>query len=111
MDGVHICTTESLMAGAIEIESSCPVCFYEGKMRLGYIGVACPKCGKVTSSDSANLTVRYRRELLKMGREEMARLCGVYHSTVAHYENWWPSESYWEQTRRLVQEYSKEPTP
>lgn len=97
------------MAGAIEVEGECPVCFYHGPQLVGYIGIECTKCHKVTSSDSANLTVRYRREFLGYDRDEMARQCGVMRETVAKYEEWWPPETYWLLTKKMVQERINQP--
>lgn len=95
------------MAGAISIQSECPVCWHRGEMELGFIGMRCPKCRRTTSGSERHQTVRYRRELLGLSRTEMARLCGVLLATVARYEGRWPSEAYWRRTGELVYEYMK----
>lgn len=103
MVGVHIATSESLLAGAISFLGYCPCCCRENALqRTGYAGGHCECCGEYYCHDSLNSTVRSRRKLLGFTRKDMAIVAGVKPQTIRNYENVWPSKRYWELTAELV---------
>ena len=101
---MHIVTTQTLFIDAPQIRGACAACLKTGKMDAGPAGVRCGACGFVNGGDSLHLLVRKRREILGMTRREIAGVLGLKPSTVATYENNWPSERYWLETERLVRE-------
>ena len=106
----HICTNDSMMAGAIELpESECPVCCKITKQRAHYIGVQCLECRRVWDYESnfRGRIVRMRRELLKLNRREMGKLTGYSSKTIKQYEWVWCTKNYYEKTRKIMKARSK----
>lgn len=100
----HICTTDSLVAGGTKAVAWCPICCTDNHIQIfGFVGSKCTYCGHFCGDDQ-NMTVRSRRQHLKLSRLEIADICRVKRSTIAKYENWWPSRKYWEATRKLVED-------
>lgn len=89
----HICTTESLLAGGVEIKSKCLICRKVTKHKIGYVVSKCTECGNDYNDHLGN-TVRKRREYLGLTKNEIAQLYGVRRSTITRYEQW-PCEKYW----------------
>lgn len=97
----HLCTSESLLAGAIECESRCLICREKTPHRVGYIFQRCEGCGSVYD-EHCGRTVRLRRERLGLSKQEMADLYGVKKQTITQYENW-PCRKYWHWILQLTQ--------
>lgn len=107
MTNIHICTSDSLLAGAIEMKCYCPVCCRKDQdVLLGYVSSKCKGCGFESSFDALNETVRNRRKYLGMTKAEIAYHSGVNPGTVQTYEGRWPSEKYWLKTRELVEAHN-----
>ncbi len=101
----HVCTTESLYAGAIEGSGDCMICGRANViLKYGYVGTLCTFCGQDWSVDFPSGTVRRRRESLGLTRREMAERMGLAVATIKHYENIWPSRPYFEKTLEMVRE-------
>lgn len=104
MSSVHICTSETMLAGAIEMTAFCSICCRsEQDILVGYVSSKCKGCGFESSFDGLNETVRSRRKYLGLSVAEMAILAAVKPASVRTYENRWPSKSYWHKTRKLVE--------
>ena len=100
---VHICTTKSLYAGAIDIKGACMVCGREDvHLRCGYVGTLCTVCGYDWESEFPSGTVRQRREYLGLTRREMAERMGLAAATIKNYETIWPSKRYFDETLKIV---------
>jgi len=93
MSITHICTNDSLLAGGVEIKSTCLICRRKTEHKIGYIVAKCLECGNYYDDDCAR-TVRVRREFLGLSRQEIADIYGVKKSTIVDYEKW-PCEKYW----------------
>ena len=89
----HICTNDSLLAGGIDLKTTCLICQNETEHKIGYIVQRCLECGN-DYDDHCGRTVRLRREHLGLTRQEIADIYGVKKSTIATYEKW-PCEKYW----------------
>jgi len=90
----HLCTSESLLAGAMEAEVICLICREKTIHRIGYVASECAGCGNVYTHDDYGRICRMRREYLGLSRQEIADLYGVKKSTITQYEKW-PCRKYW----------------
>lgn len=108
--GSHICTTDSLMAGAPIMEMWCPICTNTAPNELGYIGMRCSVCGAVSNmEDTWPDIVRMRRQKLALSRKQIGVLLGYTRATVKHYEFVRCTKPYIAATERLMKE--KYPVP
>lgn len=105
MSDIHICTTDSLMAGAIECPpSECPICLQITIQDLGYIGSRCRNCGRIWCSEmSRGSLTEKRREYLGLTRREVAARLGLKTATIRTYETSRCSESYMNAVKRMVE--------
>ena len=103
MEITHICKTESLFAGAIELEGICAICGQKGILKHGFVGIYCPNCKNDFDFDGGwSRVVRQRREILELSRKEMAKLTGFAQSTIKQYEFGNCSKKYYKLTEELV---------
>ena len=102
----HICTTESLFAGGIELgESKCPICCQETRQKAGYIGVYCYTCKNVISGEEwAGDIARYRRQILGMTKKEIGDKLSLSKHTIHSYEWRKCPEKYLDQLEALLKE-------
>jgi hypothetical protein len=107
--GIHICTSDSLLAGAPEVEGFCLVCCRPGmKLQVGYTITHCAGCDKRYNPDGFCEVVMLRRKLLGLSSKEMALKLGLARKTISKYETTWPSKTYWEKTRELMEERNRQ---
>jgi len=98
------------MIDAIEGKGYCPVCCKRDQpIKVGWVEAKCDGCGFYSYINPPNLTVKNRRSLLKLSKKEMAERMNLKVSTITKYEKDWPSERYWEATKKLV--LAEEPKP
>lgn len=81
----------------------CIVCCKDTERIFFSFGDRCEECGYVSDGNLAQV-VQERRKLLNLTRQEIADKIGIKKSTVYKYEKNWPSERYYEQTKKLVME-------
>lgn len=87
MAEIHICTNESLLAGALELEYQCPVCMFTAKHTVGYVGSRCHKCNQYYENEGwRGYAVYLRRIALGLKRKEFAEMIGIKRKTLANCE-------------------------
>jgi hypothetical protein len=103
VNNIHVCASESLLAGSIDFVGYCPICCTEEYVqRTGYVGGYCMGCDSHYSFEDMAGVVRQRRKILGLERRDMAALFAVSPQTISNYENVWPSKKYWQFTKELV---------
>lgn len=107
---IHICTTDSLLAGGIMIKATCPVCTRKAENKAHYIGMKCSVCGALTDmSESWPDIVVKRRERLKLTRRQMAEATGYRPSSIKRYEFVRCTRPYIAATQKLMRKTFKQP--
>ena len=101
---MNILTKVALMADATKFIGFCPVCCkHKQPITVGWRECYCNGCGNYFSPETLNETVKKRRELLGLSRQEMAIKMGLTEATISNYENDWPSKKYWVETQNLME--------
>lgn len=87
-DTIHILTNDCIALDFIPIDGGlCPICLRETTLQLGYLGIRCPLCEAVVSSeDSLPDLIRKRRRYLGFSREYMAEKLRILPATLRYYE-------------------------
>lgn len=87
MSLVHICTNESLLAGALELEMQCHICGVTASQRHGYVTGHCDYCKQHYDLGGWRGNAVYlRRKALGLNRREFAEMMGVKRKTLANCE-------------------------
>ena len=87
MSLIHICTNESLLAGALEFETECHICGVTALQRHGYVTGHCAHCKQHYDLEGwRGNTVYLRRKALGLKRREFAEMMGIKRKTLANNE-------------------------
>ena len=101
----HICTSEDLAAGGIDLGmSKCLVCCEETQQTGGYIGVYCHKCKHTFSAldEGGEGLARIRRYYLKMTKKQVGDKVGLSKHTIHSYEWRKCPQKYLDQLEELI---------
>lgn len=87
MSLVHICTNESLLAGAKEFEMQCHICDIKAMQKIGYVSGFCSHCKQHYELEGwCGYIVYLRRQALGLKRREFAEMMGIKRKTLANCE-------------------------
>ncbi|TXH49397.1 MAG: hypothetical protein E6Q97_22840 [Desulfurellales bacterium] len=104
----HVFTSETAMAGAIELPPSpCPVCCEITVQRVGYVCAECDRCKAQFEDEWRGSIARKRREILNLDRDKMAELLGVERKQVVLAETKRCPDEYWLATEQAVKTHFK----
>ena len=103
MQGIHICTHDSLAAGIEQPEKMpCPIC--TEKMLVTWVDIVCRNCGFNSEFDTSH-AVRALRSRAKIKRSVFAQEMGVKPKTVSVYEHAPMPKKYWEKAKQYFIDY------
>lgn len=92
---IHICTTDSLLAGGFTIKSQCWICLKVCDQECGYAFTRCSSCRKCYDSEMGwGRLVMAQRELLGLTRKQLGEQLGLSPKTIKKYEWTYPSKRY-----------------
>lgn len=87
MSLLHICTNDSLLAGAEKFEMECHICGTKALQTIGYASGYCEHCKQHYDLEGwRGNTVYLRRIALGLKRREFAEMLGVKRKTLANCE-------------------------
>ena len=99
----HICTEDTFFLDAPTFEGECVICKRTATLELGWVGIRCSVCRKVSDGESGMPgIVRQRRELMKMTRRQIAEATGYKPSSVKRFEWVQCTRPYAAATERLI---------
>lgn len=105
----HLCTDDSLLAGAHKVKHVCPVCFENCTQEAGYTIGRCSKCRLTYIPGDGPNIVTQRRKFMGLRRRDIVHCTGLKPDTVRRYERVRCSKNYWKLTERIVRDFKENP--
>lgn len=104
MSNVHICTPDTFLIDAPQVESECPLCLMTCTQEIGWTGIRCANCGHIYELEMVYIARSRREDILKLTRKEMSVLTGYSPATIKKYEWGYCTTAYYDKTTEVVRE-------